>query len=252
MDTKIILYLVGAYVLYRMFFTKEGFALSSGIILDKNTLDNDKTYVIGSIKTDSQVKTTTPAINGGKTCLTFPSTVYKLATIADAVCSVPNGVTTDGIVAANIDSNYNLPVEGQKGYIIKYGPGTCVSNADLGPDGDGVCKVTNNINTTLKSPNGAFKLVLQDDAHLILFDSNNNVAWRTGVYNPPNYVGPSKLLLQQGDGNLVQYDARGKTRVVWATNRTAPAANGPFRLAVQDDSNVVVYDKNNGVVWARI
>lgn len=252
MDTKIILYLVGAYIIYKIFFTKEGFVLSSDIILDKNNLDNDKTYVIGSVKPESQVKTTTPAINGGKSCLTFPSTVYKLATIADAVCSVPNGVTVDGITAANNESNYTLPVEGQKGYMIKFGPGTCVSNADIGPDGSGVCRVTNNINTTLKSPNGAFKLVLQDDAHLILFDSNNNIAWKTGVYNPPNYVGPSKLLLQQSDGNLVQYDSRGTTRAIWASNRTAPASNGPFRLSVQDDSNIVVYDKNNSVVWARI
>ena len=113
-------------------------------------------------------------------------------------------------------------------------------------------KVTNNINTTLKSPNGSFKLVLQDDAHLILYDGANRLAWRTGVFNPPNSVGPFRLELQQEDGHLVIYDSRGRQRPVWQTNRTSPAANGPFRLAVQDDSNVVVYDKNNNALWARI
>lgn len=252
MDTKIILCLIGAYILYKVFFTKEGFALSSGIILDKNTLDNDKTYVIGSIKPDSQVKTTTPAINGGKTCLSFPDTVYKLAEIKDAVCSVPNGVTADGILAANTDTNYNLPVEGQKGYIIKYGPGTCVSNADVGPDGNGVCKVTNNINTTLKSPNGAFKLVLQDDAHLILYNDKNEQVWKTGVYNPPDSVGPYKLLMQN-DGNLVEYDSRGTVRPIWetGTNRNTNPANGPFRLSITNEGQIVVYDKNGIAVKGK-
>jgi hypothetical protein len=251
MDNKIILYLIAAYALYRIFLSKEGFALSSGIILDKNSLDNDKTYVIGSIKPESQVKTTTPAINGGKDCLSFPNTVYKLAEIKDAVCSVQNGVTADGIASANNDSNYNLPAEGQKGYIIKYGPGTCVSDADIGSDGNGTCRVTNDINNTLKSPNGAFKLVLQNDAHLILYDGNNNIAWKTGVYNPPNSVGPYRLVLQPNDGNLVEYDSKGVSRAVWATNKFADRTRGPFRLSVQDDGNIVVYDRNNGVVWAR-
>ena len=237
---------------YFFFFSKEGFVLSTDIILDPNTLDNDKMYVIGEIDTDKQVRTTTPSINGGANCLSFPTTTYKLAAIRDAVCSIPNGTTQEGIVAGNVDGNYIFPQSGKKGYEIKFGPGTCVSNADLGVTGSGVCKVTNNINTTLKSPNGSFKLVLQDDAHLILYDGANRLAWRTGVFNPPNSVGPFRLELQQEDGHLVIYDSRGRQRPVWQTNRTSPSANGPFRLAVQDDSNVVVYDKNNNVLWARI
>lgn len=234
---------------YILLVSKEGFALSSGIILDVNTLENDKTYVIGAIDPAKQVTTTTASINGGANCLTFPTTTYKLAEIKDAVCSVPNGTTAAGITTANVDGNYTFPVAGKKGYEIKFGPGTCVSNADVvgsSNGNNGVCRVTNNANTTLKSPNGAFKLVLQDDGHLILYDGNNALAWRTGTF-PGAGAGPYKLEMQT-DGNLVEYNR--SNQAVWATNRTS--ANGPFRLSVQDDSNVVVYDRNNGVVWARI
>ena len=237
---------------YFFFFSKEGFVLSTSVILDPNTLDNDKMYVIGAIDPTKQVKTTTPSINGGADCLSFPTTTYKLAAIKDAICSVSNGTTQSGIVAVNVDGNYIFPEAGKKGYEIKFGPGTCVSDADLGVAGSGVCKVTNNINTTLKSPNGAFKLVLQDDAHLILYDSTNKDIWRTGVFNPPNSVGPFRLELQKEDGNLVIYDSRGRTRPIWGSGRTSASTNGPFRLSVEDNSNVVVYDKNNAVLWARI
>ena len=235
---------------YIFLVSKEGFALSSGIILDVNTLENDKTYVIGAIDPVKQVTTTTASINGGANCLTFPTTTYKLAEIKDAVCSVPNGITAAGIKAANVDGNYIFPVAGKKGFEIKFGPGTCVSNADVvgsSNGNNGVCRVTNDINTTLKSPNGgAFKLVLGDDGHLILYDGNNAPVWRTGKF-PGAGAGPYRLEVQD-DGNLVEYNR--SNEAVWATNTRS--ANGPFRLAVQDDSNVVLYDRNNGVLWDRI
>lgn len=234
-----------AMLSYYFFFNKEGFALSSALILDPNTLENDKVYSVGSIKPEAQITTTTPSINGGKDCLKIPTTVYKLAPIRDAICSVPNGTTQAGIDLANLDTNYNIPDSGKKGYEIKFGPGTCVSDADIGPSGNAVCKLTNNINTTLRSPNGAFKLVLQDDGNMILFNSDNAIIWATNVF-PGAGAGPYRLEMQR-DGNLVIYNRSNQS--IWATNRTSP--NGPFRFAVQNDSNIVVYDRNNGVVWAR-
>ena len=238
-----------AMLSYYFFFNKEGFALSSALILDPNTLENDKVYSVGSIKPEAQITTTTPSINGGKDCLQFPTTVYTLAPIRDAVCSVPNGTTQAGIDLANLDTNYNIPDVGKKGYEIKFGPGTCVSDADkLGSHNgqNGVCKVTNNINTTLKSPNGAFKLVLQDDGNMILYNSRDEMIWKSDKF-PGTGGAPYKLELQQIDGNLVIYNR--SNQPIWATNRTSP--NGPFRFAVQNDSNLVVYDRNNGVVWTR-
>jgi hypothetical protein len=234
-----------AILTYYFFFNKEGFTLSTALILDPNTLENNKVYSIGSIKTEAQITTTSPSINGGRDCLQFPTTVYKIAPVRDAICSVPNGTTQAGVDLANIDANYNIPDVGRKGYEIKFGPGTCVSDADIGPSGNGVCKLTNNINTTLKSPNGDFKLVLQDDGNMVLFNSANAIIWATNVF-PGAGAAPYRLEMQR-DGNLVIYNR--SNGFVWATNRTS--TNGPFRFALQNDSNLVVYDRNNGVVWNK-
>ncbi len=237
-----------AVLTYYFFFNKEGFTLSTALILDPNVLENDKVYSVGSIKPEAQITTTTPSINGGRDCLQFPTTVYKLAPVRDAICSVANGTTQSGVDLANVDTNYNIPDIGKKGYEIKFGSGTCVSNADtLGSSNgsNGVCKLTNNISTTLKSPNGAFKLVLQDDGNMILFNSANANIWATNVF-PGSGAGPYRLEIQT-DGNLVIYNR--SNQAIWATNRTS--SNGPFRFSVQNDSNLVVYDRNNAPLWAR-
>jgi hypothetical protein len=59
------------------FMFPERFTLSPSVITNKTLLENDKYYSIGTIKPESQVKTTTSSINGGKTCLQFPNIVYK-------------------------------------------------------------------------------------------------------------------------------------------------------------------------------
>ena len=50
----------------------------------------------------------------------------------------------------------------------------------------------------------------------------------------------------QTDGNLVIYDKDNK--VMWAANRLASNIKG---VVMQDDGNLVVYDDNNKVIWAR-
>jgi outer membrane protein assembly factor BamB len=261
--TRLILFLAFLYLLYKnkvslkinnliiiaialvgfiFLINKETFALSTAIILDKNTLENDKVYSVGTIKPESQITTTNASINGGKDCLQFPTTVYKLAPIRDAVCSVPNGVTQAGVDAANIDTNYNIPDAGKKGYEIKF-PDSCLSDAN----GE-VCK------DVLFSENGNFRLVLQQsDANLILYDTRTGgEVWKTQAIRSPS-LGPFKMTMQ-GDGNLVIYDRN--NAVIWASNTRN--GDGPFRFAVQGDGNLVIYNKNGYItkdpahkIWTR-
>ena len=58
---------------------------------------------------------------------------------------------------------------------------------------------------------------------------------------------PYRLLLQQ-DGNLVLYE-EGKVGVRWASN-TARKGQGPFELFLQGDGNLVVYDNSRRATWA--
>src|SRR5215212_9493934 len=56
------------------------------------------------------------------------------------------------------------------------------------------------------------------------------------------------LLIMQGDGNFVLYEAhRGQQIPVWASN--TPGQNGA-RVIMQGDGNLVVYTSGNQPIWA--
>jgi len=54
----------------------EKFTFLSTPVYDINQLNNDTTYYTGNLKPESQIRTLTPPLNGGKNCLSFPQTVY--------------------------------------------------------------------------------------------------------------------------------------------------------------------------------
>ncbi len=103
-STKLIIYVLIAYIFYKVFISKEGFALSTGTIsLDdvasgRATLDPNKQYLVGTRKVSATI---TPGINSDKTCTEFPSSIYRLAPTVDPVCR------TD-----NLDTNYQFSTTG--------------------------------------------------------------------------------------------------------------------------------------------
>jgi len=97
---------------------------------------------------------------------------------------------------------------------------------------------------TMYSPNGYFRLEMQPDGNLVMYDNTNAVIWNSQTYN--RGTSPFKLVMQS-DGNLVIYDANG-----WASwnTRTHNQGVGPYRLVLQDDSNLVIYDATGKALWA--
>jgi len=87
---------------------------------------------------------------------------------------------------------------------------------------------------------------MQDDGNLVLYGNNNGKAvilWASNTMQKG--TGPWNLTLQ--DGNLVIKDAREITQ--WQEpNNTG--SQGPFELNMQNDGNVVLYDKNKMALWA--
>jgi hypothetical protein len=81
----------------------------------------------------------------------------------------------------------------------------------------------------LQSPNGKFKLVLQTDGNLVLYEGEKAL-WSSET-NGKNV----KKLVMQSDGNLVLYSPNGP---VWATNTSG---NPGAYLVLQDDGNLVIY-----------
>lgn len=90
----------------------------------------------------------------------------------------------------------------------------------------------------LVSPNGCYRLVLQDDGNLVTYDSNGAPLWRTG-----RRWGGGGYAMLQADSNFVVYAGN---RPVWSSNSYR---RGGSRLVIQDDSNVVMLTPGGRPVW---
>ncbi|MBV5242381.1 tandem-95 repeat protein [Mycolicibacterium sp. PAM1] len=96
-------------------------------------------------------------------------------------------------------------------------------------------------NFFMQSTNGRYRLWLQGDGNLVLYDEHQNhkALWAT------NKFGGNHTVTMQTDGNLVVYSG---STAVWASGTNGkPGA----RLELQDDGNLVIY-QGTKVVWDRI
>ncbi|MRX47389.1 hypothetical protein [Pedobacter puniceum] len=106
-----------------------------------------------------------------------------------------------------------------------------------------------NTNETLYSPNGVYRLVMQGDGNLVLYNSANSAIWRSGsVSGAGNYS-----FRCQSDGNLVIYknpiSVYSPGTPIWnaSTNPTGLFPGQPQQalLILQDDGNLVFYYPDN-------
>jgi len=89
----------------------------------------------------------------------------------------------------------------------------------------------------LRSKSGRYRLILQSDGNLVLYDAGGSARWSTGTWGRNvDYA------ILQVDGNLVLYD---QATAVWASGTNGKRHE---RLVVQDDGNLVLYQL--GAVWA--
>jgi hypothetical protein len=86
------------------------------------------------------------------------------------------------------------------------------------------------------SANAWYNLTMQTDGNLVLYDGVGRALWAS------NTVGRGSFAVFQGDGNFVVYTSSGGA--VWSSNTWG--RQGAV-LALQDDGNVVVY---NRAIWA--
>eukprot|EP00823_Brevimastigomonas_motovehiculus_P004193 TRINITY_DN269_c0_g1_i1.p1 TRINITY_DN269_c0_g1~~TRINITY_DN269_c0_g1_i1.p1 ORF type:complete len:230 (+),score=34.59 TRINITY_DN269_c0_g1_i1:95-784(+) len=99
----------------------------------------------------------------------------------------------------------------------------------------------------LRSKNGAYLLACQEDGNCCLYVSGHscvsNCLWSSKTSGKGNL--PYRLVMQN-DGNLVMYNK--KNEAVWACGNNSGKA--PFRLDLQDDGNLVAYDSTSKSVWS--
>ena len=108
-----------------------------------------------------------------------------------------------------------------------------------------------------------FKLTMQDDGNLVIYDGEQIPTWATGTNRicqcvlaqgrslRSNQFLTSKnhtcTAAMQSDGNFCIYF--GGLYCVWASN-TCGKGSGPFELRMQDNGNLVIYDRTGEATWA--
>ncbi|CAM6098450.1 unnamed protein product [Calypogeia fissa] len=98
----------------------------------------------------------------------------------------------------------------------------------------------------LVSKNRKYTLLNQGDGNVCIYNAKGNCTWAT---NTAWSAGAGNFYMQR-DGNLVLYrDRRGDGAPQWASN-TCGHGTGPYKLVMQDDGNLVVYDANLNDIWA--
>ncbi len=88
------------------------------------------------------------------------------------------------------------------------------------------------------SPDGRFRLTMQTDGNLVVYDANGRAQWASGTYLPNSY------LRVQPDGNVVVYDSEDNFPQ-WTAAVNSPGA----QLAMQNDGNLVLYSSAQVALW---
>jgi hypothetical protein len=92
---------------------------------------------------------------------------------------------------------------------------------------------------SLTSCDGRFKLSLQLDGNLVLYQGGSAL-WASNTSGSTGFAA-----VMQSDGNFVLYDMSG--HALWAAGTYN---HGGSRLALQNDGNLVVYPPSGGALWA--
>lgn len=86
-------------------------------------------------------------------------------------------------------------------------------------------------------------LIMQGDGNLVLYKKDRG-AQSKPLWSSRTNTGSNYRAVFQGDGNLVIYNAKGEAK--WASG-TNPQGN---RLIIQNDGNLVIYSDVGNALWA--
>ncbi|CAJ1394019.1 unnamed protein product, partial [Effrenium voratum] len=100
-------------------------------------------------------------------------------------------------------------------------------------------------NSGLQSPNGMYKLFLQNDANLVIYDIYDRATWSSDTQNKCPNASPELVL--QSDGNLVLYCG---CSALWAAG-TETDSTLCRMVAMQNDGSLAMYNVGNeSGVWS--
>ena len=139
-----------------------------------------------------------------------------------------------------------------------------LSTAKAGGGADIWLSSSSTSSQSLVSRNSAFRAKMQNDGNFVVYREGAGPLWNAGAAGMGS--NPWRLAVQK-DGNIVRYsgvpDALGSASCSVCPNNACPCsptwasgtsnqgtANGPFRLVMQDDGNLVLYNNADQAPWA--
>ncbi len=98
-----------------------------------------------------------------------------------------------------------------------------------------------NPGASLRSSNGKYSLIMQEDGNLVLYRSGGTAIWSSLTQTSPGFA-----ILRQ-DGNFVLYERDGTTPF-WATGTDVPSS----KLILQESGNLALVSPFGKVLWQTI
>lgn len=102
----------------------------------------------------------------------------------------------------------------------------------------------------LLSSNGIYELNMQHDGNLVVYKMENGIRrplWATGTNGASEYT-RGYFCFQQDSGCLDVFNFQ--VNLLWSSQSTQNPGYAPYKLIMQNDGNLVIYNKNNVPVWA--
>ena len=123
---------------------------------------------------------------------------------------------------------------------------TAVSQKINPPVGQSYLDMNGTLNegSSLNSPNGYYRAVLQTDGNFVIYQAAYGQWWARWSDGMNNAYGTNHIVLQS-DGNLVDY--LWNNAPIWSTGTSG---EGGIYLAMQSDGNLVLYNPNNQPLWS--
>ena len=206
-----------------------------------------------------------PAPAPPSTSATLTSIPHQIIGVIDGWCSHPTAVHQDVPGCGRICSDPVNKGSKDKG---TWGPWETTTVDCPGANLDDIWKLENGVRTlkvgtysatpssdtcvetcaiTTKSADGKYRLEMQADCNLVIYDNNNTAIWSSGTAGA-GFGTPYKTIMQN-DGNLVLYDKN--DNALWSS-QTAGYGVSPYKAMIQNDGNLVVYDKNSLALWSSM
>jgi len=92
------------------------------------------------------------------------------------------------------------------------------------------------------SQNCQYKLSVQADGNLVIYDTNNRARWNTRTQSQ----GTNTLMLHE-QGNVVLYNAQ--NHAMWSSNTWVGQNKGPFKLTMENTGKLVLTDGSGKELW---